>query len=173
MVVSLEGGDDDSYSGGGFRRAEIYLASPVTFASEVQDVAAASAVTRVEYCMNLFRRLVANKTSSSTWAYGVVVLRGGMIQEVKVRDRCCYIYIERKRKVCSCNELGLDIVVPNYVSLLISPFIPTRSSLYDFEVIMQYYYIATPRVSIIFLFHYYHCLPFDSFRCTTIQLRWV
>lgn len=93
MIVSRDGGDDDSYSGGVFRRAEIYLASPVTFASEVQDVAAASAVTRVEYYMNLFRRRVANKTSSSTWAYGVVELRGGLIQELKERDRCCYIYI--------------------------------------------------------------------------------
>lgn len=101
MVVSRDGGDDDSYSGGGFRRAEIHLASPVTFASEVQDVAAASAVTRVEYCMNLFRRRVANKTSSSTWAYGVVVLRGGVIQEVKVRDRCCYIYILKGRERCA------------------------------------------------------------------------
>lgn len=120
MVVSRDGGDDDNYSGGGIRRAEIHLASLVTFASEVQDVAAASAVTRVEYCMNLFRRRVANKTSSSTWAYEVVVLRDGVIQGVKVRDRCCYIYIYwKEEKVCACNELGLAIVVPNYVSLSI------------------------------------------------------
>lgn len=72
MVVSRDGGDDDNHGGGGIRWAEIQLASPVTFTLEVQDVAAAPAVTRVEYCMNLFRRRVANKTSSSTWAYGVV-----------------------------------------------------------------------------------------------------
>lgn len=82
-VVSRNDSDDDNYDGGGDRKdrqAKIQLASLVTYALEVQDVAAASVVTRVEYCMNLFRRRVANKTSSSTWAYGVVVLRGGVIR---------------------------------------------------------------------------------------------
>lgn len=80
MVGSCDRGDDDNRASGVTRQAEIQLASPVTFASEVQDVAAALVVTRVAYCMNLFRRRVANKTSSSTWAYGVVVLRGGVIK---------------------------------------------------------------------------------------------
>lgn len=51
----------------------------------------------------------------------------------------------------ACNELGLDMVVPNYVSLSISPFIFSRHyGLYDFVVIIHYYYSATPRVGIIF-----------------------